>query len=110
MAPPPEPVTVPRLIDRDPVDPGSQAGLATEAMDGAEDAQEHLLRQIERFVALAQQVHGELKHHALMFGDQLTSRGFVAVGTPLHERRFTPADVRPANNPCLLQGFHYTFD
>ena len=53
MAPPPEAVAVARLVDGDPVDPGAQARLAAEAVDGAEDAQEDFLRQVERFVAIA---------------------------------------------------------
>ena len=79
-------------------------------MNGAEHAEEHFLRQVERLVAVAQQVHGELEHHALMFGNQISARGFVAVCTALHERGFAPADIRPSDYPCLFQDFHYTFD
>ena len=43
MAPPPEPVPVPRLIDRDAVNPGAEARLAAEAMNRAEDAKEDFL-------------------------------------------------------------------
>jgi len=45
-----------------------------------------------------------------MFGYEISAGRFVAVCTALHERGFAPADVRPSDYPCLLQGFHYTFD
>src|SRR6185295_15589626 len=41
MPPPPEAMAVARLVHRDAVDPGAQARLAAEAVDGAEHAQEH---------------------------------------------------------------------
>ncbi len=93
VAPAPEPVPVARLIHRDAVDPGAQARLAAEAMNGAEDAEEDFLGEVERFVAVAEQVHGELDDHALMLADQLGKRRFVAGCTPLHERGFATADV-----------------
>ena len=39
----PEPVSVACLIHRDPVNPGAQARLAPESMNGAEHAEEDLL-------------------------------------------------------------------
>ena len=102
VAPAPEPVAVARLVDGNPVDPGAQARLAAEPVDGAEDAQEHFLRQVERLVAIAQQVHGQLDDHPLVLGHQLGAGRFVAGGAALDERRFAAADVGPTGNPRLL--------
>ena len=71
-------------------------------MDGAEDAQEDFLREVERLFAVAQQVDGELDDHALVLGDQLGAGRFVAGGTALHERRFAAADVGPTGDTRLL--------
>jgi hypothetical protein len=62
-------------------------------MNGPEDAEEDFLREIERFVALAKQVHRQLDDHSLMFADQVRARGLVARGTPLHEGGLTAVDV-----------------
>ncbi len=102
VAPPPEPVAVPRLVDRDAVDPGAEARLPAEAVDGPEDAQEDFLREVERLVAIAQQVHRQLHDHALVLGDELGRRRFVAGGAPLHERRFGARDFRPTGDARLL--------
>ena len=66
MAPPPPALPVPRLIDDDPVDPGSQGGLAAEAGERPEDAEEDLLRQVEGFVAVPEQVERQGEDHALV--------------------------------------------
>ncbi len=109
VPPAPEPVTVPRLVQRDAVDPGAEARLAAESVDGAEDPKEDVLREVERFVAVAEEVDRKLHDHPLVFGDQLGAGEFVASGTALHERRFAAADARPAGNPLLLhREFHYT--
>ena len=102
VTPAPEPVAVARLIDGDAVDPGAQARLAAEAADGAEDAQEDLLREVERLVAVAQQVDRQLHDHPLMLGDELGAGRFVARCAPLHERRFAAADLGPTDDARLL--------
>src|SRR5215467_8931704 len=68
MPPAPEPMAVPRLVDGDAVDPGPQSGLPAESMNSAKHAEKDVLGKVERFVAIAQQVHGELHHHALVLG------------------------------------------
>lgn len=109
VAPAPEAVAVARLIDRNPVDPGPQAGLAAEAMDGAEHPEKHFLGQVERFVSIPQKVHGELDDHPLVFADELGAGRFVPFGAPADKGRFTAADVRPADDTSLLhREFHYT--
>jgi hypothetical protein len=60
-------------------------------MDGAEYPEKDILRQIQGFVAIAQQVHGELNHHALMFRDELGAGRFVLRDAPLDEGRFPNA-------------------
>ena len=59
--------------------------MAAEAMDRSEHAQEDLLRQIERFVAIAQKIDGQLHHHPLMLADQFGARALVTRCTSLHE-------------------------
>ena len=102
MPAPPEAMAIARLVDRNAVDPGAQARLAAEPVNGAEDAQEDLLRQIERFVAVAQQVDGQLHDHPLVLGDQLGARALVAGCTALHERRLASAYVRPTDDARLF--------
>src|ERR1051325_494891 len=62
MAPAPEPVAVARLVDGDAVNPGAQARLTTKTVDGTENTQEDLLREVEGFVAVAQEVRGKLHY------------------------------------------------
>ena len=102
VTPAPEPVPVARLVHGDAVDPGAEARLAAEPVNGAEDAQEDFLRQVERFVAVAQQVHRQLDDHPLVLGDQLGARQLLAGGTPLDERRLAAADVRPTCDAGLF--------
>jgi tetratricopeptide (TPR) repeat protein len=71
-------------------------------MDGPEDAKEDFLGQVEGLIAVAQQVDRELHHHTLVFGHQLRAGHLVARCTPLHQRRFANADVRPIRGAGLL--------
>jgi hypothetical protein len=66
MAPPPPSLPVPRLIDDDAVDPGSESRLPPKARQGAEDPEEDLLRQIEGFVPVPEQMEGQGVDHPLM--------------------------------------------
>ena len=108
VTPAPETVPVPRLVDGDAVDPGPQARLTTEPVNGPEDPEEHFLRQVERFVAIAEQVHRQLNDHSLVFADQLGAGRLVARRTPLHEGGLPAVDVGPTRDARLLHGgFHY---
>src|SRR5688572_1655260 len=69
VPPPPPTLAVARLIDDDAVDPRFERGLSAEVMDGAEDTEEDFLGEIQRFVAVAQQVEGELIDHPFVTGD-----------------------------------------
>jgi hypothetical protein len=109
MAPPPEPVAITGLVDGDAVDPGAEARLAAEAVDRAEDAEEDFLREVERFIAVAQQVHRQLHDHALVLGDQFRAGKLFPSGAALDQHRLPPADVGPTRNPRLFhRDFHYT--
>jgi hypothetical protein len=109
VAPSPEAVAITGLVDGDAVDPGAKARLAAEAVDRSEDAEEDFLREVEGFVAVAEQVHRQLHDHALVLGDELRAGKLFPGGTALDQHRLSAADVRPARNPRLLhRGFHYT--
>ena len=71
-------------------------------MNGAEDAKEDFLGEVERFVAVAQQIDRQLDDHALVLGDQLGAGRFVAGCAPLHERRLATVDIRPADDARLF--------
>ena len=75
-APPPA-LPVPHLIDDDPEYPGAQRRLPAEAVQRAEDAQEHLLRHIERFFAVAEQMRREPEYKTMMLEDQCGMGGVV---------------------------------
>jgi len=102
VAPAPETMPVTGLIDRDAIDPGAQAGLSTEPIDGGEDAEEDVLRQVERLFAIAQEVGGQLDNHALVFGHQFGTGHFVGVRAALHQRRLAAIDVNPGSDAGLL--------
>jgi tetratricopeptide (TPR) repeat protein len=102
VAAPPEAVPVTRLIDRDPVDPCAQARVPAEAMDRPEDAQEDFLRKVERLVAIAQQVHGELDHHALVLAHEVGAGQLVAGNAPPDERGVVSFDLRPGGSSSVL--------
>ena len=76
--------------------------MAAEPVNGAEHPQEYFLRQVQRFVAVAQEVHRQLDDHALVLGDQLGTRQLLAGGTPLDERRFAAPDIRPTCDAGLF--------
>ena len=70
--------------------------------EGAEDAQEDFLREVERLVAVAEQVQRQRVDHPLVRGDQLGAGRFVAGGAALDERGFAAVDVRPADGAGVL--------
>ena len=71
-------------------------------MDSAKDSEEDILRQIESLVAIAQEVHGQLNHHALMLCDELGAGRFILRDAPLNEGGFPNAQLRPACDPGLF--------
>ena len=92
MAPPPRPLPVTHLVDDNPINPRAEAGLPSKGVNGAEHAQEHFLRQVERLAVVVEQVQRELVDHALVFGDQLGAGVFVASRAALNEGRLAPSE------------------
>jgi len=106
VAPTPESMAIAGLVDGDPVNPGAQGGLPAEAGDGAKDAKEDFLREIERFVAVAKEVDGQLNDHALVLRDELREGHFITGRATLNEGGFAATDLRPPDGPRLLHGDH----
>ena len=104
VTPPPPPLPVARLVDDDAVDPGAEGRLAAEAVDGAEDPQEDFLREVERFVVVAEEVQRQLVDHPLVLGHQLGAGILVARRAALNQGRFPPADVGPGDGSNRLHG------
>ena len=102
VAPPPPALAVARLVDDDAVDPGLEGRLAAEVVDGAEDAEEDFLGEVEGLVAVAQQVQGQLEDHALVAGHQLGAGRLLARGAALDERRFAVVRPQPIRVPRRL--------
>jgi hypothetical protein len=76
--------------------------VPAETANGPEHAEEHLLGEIKRFFAIAQEIHRQLDDHPLMLGDELGAGAFFAHCAPLHKRRLADADFRPTDCPGLL--------
>jgi hypothetical protein len=73
-------------------------------MNGAKDTKENFLREIGRFVTVAEEVQRQVEHHPLMFRDQRRTREVVTRRATLHQRRFATADLRPADRSDLFHG------
>jgi hypothetical protein len=72
-------------------------------VNGSKDLEKHFLGEVERVITVAEQMSGQLHDHALVLGQELRVRGFLAGCTPLHEQRLAPADVRPTDCARLFQ-------
>lgn len=77
--------------------------MAAERVDGAENPQENLLREVEGFVVVVEQVERQLIDHPLVLADELGAGVFIARRATLDERGFPAADVCPGNR---ANGFH----
>ena len=71
-------------------------------MNGSEDPEKHLLREIERFFPIPEQIRRELHDGPLVLGDQFLRRRLIARGAALHERGLAVANIRPTCNARLL--------
>ena len=91
--PPPPALAVARLVDDDAVDPGTQGGLAAEAGERPEDAQEDLLGHIECFVAVAQEMEGEVEDGPLMRRDEIGTGRLITGHASLDERGLAAIDL-----------------
>ena len=81
VPPPPPALPIARLVDDDAVDPRLERGLAAEVLDSAENGEEDFLREVKRFVAVAQEVQGELVDHAFVSGNELGAGAGSTGGT-----------------------------
>ena len=73
-----------------------------EARQGAKDAQEHFLRHVERFVAVAQQVESQAENSSLVGSDQLGAGRIVTSDAAFDERRLSCVGVGPAYGAGVL--------
>ena len=80
--------------------------MAAERVDGAKDAEEDFLGEVERFVAVAKEIHGQLDDHALVLGDEFRKGNFVTGRATLNKCGFAATDLRPPDGPRLLHGDH----
>lgn len=102
----PEAVPVASLVDCDAIDPGTKRRLTSELADRAEHPDEDVLREIERLVAVAKQVHRELDDHALVLSDQIGKRQLISSGAPLNEFGLADTNFGPVGSAYLLHAFH----
>ncbi len=70
--------------------------------NGAEDPEEDFLGEVERLVAVAEQVQGQLIDHALVTGYQFGAGRLFARGTTLDERCLAVADFSPPECPGVF--------
>src|SRR5690349_23590523 len=92
-ATPPTP-PIPRLIDRNAVQPGLQIGVATKLFDGLKSTQESFLCQVPRFLSVASQPEKQAINIARSFGDQLFKGGRVVAFQSFKELIFGPFKER----------------
>jgi hypothetical protein len=69
------------------------------------DPEEDLLRKVEGFVAVTEQMQGQAEDHPLVRGDQIGARGLISGRTALDECGFTAVYIRPAKGACVLHQF-----
>src|SRR5690242_4656773 len=99
-APPALPVA--GLIDDDPVDPGPKGRLAAEAGKGPENSEKDLLRQVQGFIRILEEVQRKGVNHALVGIDQVGAGGFVAGVTPFNKGGFRSVYVGPTDSASVL--------
>ena len=74
-------------------------------MNGAEDPEEDLLREVQGFVAVAQEVEREGVDHPLVSGDQLRAGALFSCGAPLNEGSLSRRDIRPPERASFFHEF-----
>ncbi len=102
--PAPPPLAVARLSDDDAIDPRAKAGFAPEVMQTPKHPEEHLLRQFEGLLGIAEQVQPKLVDHSLMVLDELGAGRLVAERTPLEQRALAALNPRPPQGRNRLHG------
>src|SRR5688572_17417306 len=96
VTPPPPSLPVTGLVDADAVNPSLESRLAAEIVNGAKDAEEDFLREVEGFVAVAEEVQGELEHHPFVAGHELSAGGRLTGGAAFDQRRLAVSDLYPS--------------
>jgi hypothetical protein len=71
-------------------------------VNGAEDAEEDFLLQVEGLVAIAKQVHRKLINHPFMTRHELGTGRRFARGAALDQRRFAVSDLNPTECPGVF--------
>src|SRR5207248_5521051 len=82
-------------VDRDPVQPGAERGLATEPDDGAHYTHEHLLGRVRRLVRVGQHAPAERVDIGVGRADQRIERARLTFLAGPDERR---VDVHPSRS------------
>ena len=71
-------------------------------MNGAEDAEKHLLGEVARFVLIAEQMQRQLVDHSFVAGHELRAGRRLARGTALDEHRLAVANFCPSECPGVF--------
>jgi hypothetical protein len=87
MPPSPPALPVSNLIDDDAEDPGAKGRLPAKTVQRSKDAKEDLLREIQRFLAVAEQVRRQPQHKPVMLVDQFRMGDLVTREAPFDEER-----------------------
>ena len=89
---------VDQKVTRHPRQPGVKAALRTaEGLDGLENPQEHILRQILRFLRTVGKTKTQTVHLPRVLPDKLFPGGFVAVQAPGNEGLVQAVDQNSAS-------------
>ena len=102
--PAPRTVVIDDHMPRYLINPRQQPTVVLEAAKPSLHPQEDLLREIQRFVVIPQQVERQLVDHALMLVDQVGARILVVRGAALNQQRLSAADLRPGDGSNRLHG------
>ena len=96
-------IVVNQEITRHPGQPGMKAAFrAAEGLDGLENPQEHLLRQILRFLHAVGKTEAEAVYLPRVLPDEILPGGFIAVQTSRNERLVQAIEQLSASG-----NFHY---
>src|SRR6188472_2033196 len=98
MTTPPPALPVAGLIDDDAVDPGPESRLAAETGERPEDSEKDLLRQVQGFIGVLEEVQRKGVNHALVSIDQVGAGGFVAGVTAFNKGSFRSVYVGPTDS------------
>ena len=80
------------VIGRHAIHPGAQRRVTAKALDGLEDADEHLLREVLGLGAVTKHAQEQAKHALLITQHERVERGFVAPSQAFDELSFLGVD------------------